>query len=107
MSDRTAFFDELYSLIVSRKHELPTGSYTACLFRRGRDVILKKVGEEAVEVVLAAKGGEPGAVINETADLVYHLMVMLADQGIKPIEIEDELRRRFERNVGLETTAGP
>lgn len=107
MSERTAFFEELYSLIVSRKQEMPMGSYTACLFRRGSDVILKKVGEEAVEVVLAAKNGEPRAVIEETADLVYHLMVMLADQGIEPVQIEAELRRRFDRKVRPETTTGP
>lgn len=106
MSYRTAFHEELYSLIISRKHELPKGSYTTYLFSQGRDEILKKVGEEAVEVVLAAKGGEPEAVINETADLVYHLMVMLADQGIEPVQIENELKRRFERNVGPETTGG-
>lgn len=107
MDDRTVFLDELYILILSRKQELPTGSYTTSLFHRGRNVILKKVGEEAVEVALAAKDGEPGAVINETADLIYHLLVMLADQGIEPVQIEHELKRRFERNIRPEKMAGP
>ena len=91
------FIDELYELIRSRKEEMPDKSYTAELFRLGIDRILKKVLEEAGEVVIAAKSERDTGreeLIYETSDLIYHLLVLLAEKGITPQEIENELIKR-------------
>ncbi len=74
---------------------MPAGSYTADLFRKGENEIVKKVGEEAVEVVVAVKGETDDRVIYESADLVYHLLVLLAWKGLTWQEVEEELARRF------------
>ena len=87
--------DRLWSVIQSRRESLPEGSYTADLFRKGENEIVKKVGEEAVEVVVAVKGEGRDRVIYESADLVYHLLVLLAAQDLTWQDIEDELARRF------------
>ncbi|HEX8164100.1 MAG TPA: bifunctional phosphoribosyl-AMP cyclohydrolase/phosphoribosyl-ATP diphosphatase HisIE [Pyrinomonadaceae bacterium] len=85
---------ELHSVVESRRRERPEGSYTTYLFERGLDKILKKVGEEATETVIAAKNGDDGALVSETADLIYHLVVMLAERGVHPDEVGGELARR-------------
>lgn len=72
----------------------PKASYVAKLFAEGRDHILKKVGEEAGEVMLAAKGGDPGEVTREAADLIFHLLVALAEAGVTPDDVAAELRAR-------------
>ena len=87
--------DQLWSVIQSRKQDLPQGSYTAELFRKGENEIVKKVGEEAVEVVVAAKGEGDDRVIYESADLVYHLLVLLAAKDLTWQDVESELARRF------------
>ena len=71
-----------------------TGSYTAKLLRAGEDEILKKVGEEAMEVILAAKGQGDARVISEVADLFYHVLVLLAARGLTLADVEAELVRR-------------
>ncbi len=86
---------ELYKIIEKRKRELPEGSYTAELFKRGEDRILQKVGEEAIETILALKSGSKEEAIYETADLLYHLLVALANRGIELKEVEEELKRRM------------
>ena len=86
--------DGLYRLILGRKTDPKDGSYTSYLFEKGLDKILKKVGEESTEVIIAAKGGDRREVIYETADLMYHVMVMLGEMGIKPEEITAELSSR-------------
>ena len=86
--------DGLYRLILGRKTDPKDGSYTSYLFEKGLDKILKKVGEESTEVIIAAKGGDRREVIYETADLMYHVMVMLGEMGIKPEEITEELSSR-------------
>lgn len=78
-----------------RKQADPASSYTAGLFARGQDAILKKIGEEAVETILAAKAGEREQIIYETADLWFHTLVMLSQHDIPPAAILDELQRRF------------
>ncbi|MBX7058126.1 MAG: phosphoribosyl-ATP diphosphatase [Leptospirales bacterium] len=88
------FFIELENLLRRRKAELPEGSYTARLFREGLDRILKKVGEEAGEVIIAAKNNDREELIHETADLVFHLQVMLVERGLSIQEIEAALRKR-------------
>ena len=84
----------LYELICGRKTSPKEGSYTTYLFEKGIDKILKKVGEECTEVVIAAKGGDRREAIYETADLCYHVMVMMAEMGITPDEIKAELASR-------------
>jgi phosphoribosyl-ATP pyrophosphohydrolase/phosphoribosyl-AMP cyclohydrolase len=86
--------DGLAVLLRSRYDERPEGSYSAYLFNEGRDKILKKIGEEATEVVIAAKGQGRERMISETADLLYHLSVLLTDEGIGWSEIAQELRKR-------------
>lgn len=86
--------DTLYQLLLSRKKELPEGSYTSYLFQKGMDKILKKVGEECTEVIIAGKGGDRAETVYETADLAYHVLVMMAELGITPEEIRTELASR-------------
>ncbi len=86
--------DELYRVIVDRRQNPKEGSYTNYLFDKGIDKILKKLGEEAAETIIAAKNRAPGEVIYETADLLYHLFVLLVEQGISLDDIYNELRRR-------------
>jgi len=86
--------DRLSELLEQRKTADPASSYVAKLYAKGMDSILKKVGEEATEAVLAAKGGNKDEIIYETADLWFHTMVMLAQAGLKPQDVLDELARR-------------
>ena len=86
--------EELFSVIESRKGGDPKVSHTAKLFAKGRGKIAKKTGEEAVEVIVAALHETPDRVVSESADLLYHLMVLWADQGIGPAEVFAELERR-------------
>ena len=84
----------LFELIEGRKKEKKEGSYTTYLFEKGLDKILKKVGEESTEVIVAAKGGDKGETVYEIADLVYHVFVLMAEAGITPEEILRELAGR-------------
>jgi phosphoribosyl-ATP pyrophosphohydrolase len=87
--------DAIYQVILDRKASPPEGSYTASLMHKGIDKILKKLGEEATEVVIAAKGGTREEIIHESADLVFHLLVLLGYTNIPPDDLYAELRRRF------------
>lgn len=93
------FLHQLYNLIKSRKTELPEGSYTTTLYQKGTNRIIQKVGEEAIETVIAAKNRDRNEIINEVSDLFYHLFVMLAEQDIEFDEIIDNL---YSRNHPLE-----
>jgi phosphoribosyl-AMP cyclohydrolase / phosphoribosyl-ATP pyrophosphohydrolase len=86
--------ERLMRVLRSRYDERPEGSYSTYLFNTGRDKILKKIGEEATEVVIAAKGQGRERVISELADLVFHLSVLMTDEGIGWREVEDELSKR-------------
>ena len=86
--------DRLGQLLEQRKAADAGSSYVAKLYAGGMDSILKKVGEEAVETILAAKEGDPGQIVYETADLWFHCLVMLAKAGLKPQDVLDELARR-------------
>jgi len=86
--------ERLGELLEQRKMADPASSYVAKLYAKGLDSILKKIGEEATETVIAAKGGNRDEVIYETADLWFHTMVMLSHANIKPQEVLDELARR-------------
>ena len=86
--------NRLAELLEQRKSADPQSSYVAKLYAKGMDSILKKVGEEAAETIIAAKNGDNEHLIYETADLWFHTMVMLAQAGLKPQDILDELARR-------------
>ena len=85
---------DLETVILERKVNPLPESYTAKLFAAGEDEIVKKIGEEVVEVILAAKGQGDERLISETADLLYHLLVLLAAHGLKLEQVEAELERR-------------
>ncbi|ACH40691.1 phosphoribosyl-ATP pyrophosphohydrolase [Citrifermentans bemidjiense Bem] len=85
----------VYRVIQERKANPNESSYTASLMAKGVDKILKKVGEEATEVVIAGKGGKREEIIYETADLIFHSLVLLGFYDIDPEEVYAELRRRF------------
>ena len=84
----------LYSLLEGRKNDKPEGSYTTYLFEKGIDKILKKVGEECTEVIVAAKGDDKKETIYELADLCYHAMVLMVEMGISIEQVRDELASR-------------
>lgn len=94
----------LSEVLEARKGADAESSYVAKLYTKGIDAILKKVGEEATETVIAAKGSDPGQIIYETADLWFHTMVMLKYLDIEPQAVLDELERRFGLS-GLEEKA--
>ena len=84
----------LYALLEGRRAALPEGSYTTYLFQKGADKILKKVGEECAETIIAAKNDVPSDTVGEISDLIYHLMVMMAEKGIPLEDVLAELDRR-------------
>jgi len=85
----------LSQVLEQRKQADPDSSYVAKLYGKGLDAILKKIGEEATETVMAAKDGDPQKIVYETADLWFHSMVLLAQQGLGPADVLAELDRRF------------
>lgn len=85
---------QLRAVIESRRRERPAGSYTTYLFDQGLDKMLKKLGEEATETVIAAKNDDAGALVSETADLLYHLSVLLVERGVTLDDVGRELARR-------------
>lgn len=86
---------QLAETIESRRRSKPEDSYVAGLCAQGRDAILKKVGEEATEAIIAAKSGDSAAIVHEVADLWFHTLVLLADCGLRPNDVLAELERRF------------
>jgi len=92
--DLSRVLDQLYALIESRERERPEGSYTTYLFDKGIDKILKKVGEESAETIIAAKNEEPEPLVAEVSDLIYHLIVLLVARGVSLDEVRAELARR-------------
>ena len=101
MSD---LLERLAQVLESRKEADPQSSYVAKLYSKGLDAILKKIGEEATETVMAAKDGDKEKIVYETADLWFHTLVLLAQQGLKPQDVLNELDRRFGLS-GLEEKA--
>ena len=93
--DREGFsYKALYDELVKRREDPVEGSYTSYLFKEGKEKILKKIGEESSEVIIAAMNDDKGEVIYESADLAYHMMVLLIEQGVSLAEITEELARR-------------
>ncbi len=95
---------QLAQVLEERKSAAPDSSYVASLYHKGLDAILKKIGEEATETVMAAKDGDKDKIIYETADLWFHSMVLLAHTGLGPEDVLKELERRFGLS-GLEEKA--
>ena len=93
--EKDEIINMLYKLIKSRKNELPEDSYTTYLFEEGIDKILKKIGEESSEVIIAAKNEPQKELVYETADLIYHLMVLLVEKDVNLDQIEAELSDRY------------
>ena len=89
--------ERLYSVVLDRKANPQEGSYTCYLFDKGLDKILKKVGEECAETIIAAKNDVPADTVGEISDLIYHLMVMMAEKGISLEDVLAELDRRAEK----------
>ena len=94
VADLGGLLNQLYDLIQSRERERPKGSYTAYLFDEGLDKILKKLGEESAETIIAAKNDDNKGLIAEVADLIYHLLVLLVERGVSLDEIHLELAKR-------------
>lgn len=93
--------NDLYEIVMSRKSQHIENSYTCYLFEKGLDKILKKVGEEASEVIIAAKNGKNEDTVNEMGDLLYHLLVLMAEQGIKPEDLYAVLVERRKKTGNL------
>src|SRR3989304_946921 len=91
------FLAQLAEIIKERKINLPENSYTTKLFKEGENRIIQKVGEEAVETVIAAKNRDKKEIINETSDLIYHLFVMLAEQEIEFEDVIENLKKRHKK----------
>jgi phosphoribosyl-ATP pyrophosphohydrolase/phosphoribosyl-AMP cyclohydrolase len=91
--------DRLYALVETRKRELPEDSYTSYLFTQGLDKILKKVGEETAETIIAAKNKDCGPLVKESADLLYHLVVMLVERGVTLEDVSVELLHRGKKGI--------
>lgn len=87
--------ERLAAVLETRKTADPESSYVARLYGKGLDAILKKIGEEATETVMAAKDGEGSRIVSEVADLWFHTLVLLAHQGLQPGQVLGELERRF------------
>ncbi len=93
--NKNDILSQLYSILISRKRQLPENSYTAELFKKGINKIAQKIGEESFEVIIAMKDEEVGDIIYESADLIFHLLVGLAYFDISPENVLKELERRF------------
>jgi len=93
-AQNSGVLERLFSTIQSRKGGDPASSYTAKLLAEGKPKIAKKLGEEATETVIAATAGTPAEVARESADLLYHLLVLWAATDVKPADVWDELARR-------------
>lgn len=96
-------WQELYCTIQSRKGQHTEGSYTCYLFDKGLDKILKKCGEECSEVIIAAKNGDNAETVLEISDLLYHLTVLMVNEGISLDDIKAELDKRGEKSGNLKT----
>jgi phosphoribosyl-ATP pyrophosphohydrolase len=101
----TDILERLTRLLNARKEADPRSSHVARLYDEGLDAILKKIGEEATETVMAAKDGEPQRIVHETADLWFHCLVMLVYKGIAPAVVLTELGNRFGQS-GIAEKAG-
>lgn len=106
MADLGKMLNEEYSVIKGRKENIREGSYTCYLFNKGIDKILKKIGEEATETIIAAKNDDKNEIVGEICDLIFHTEVMMAEKGIDWNDIACELeKRRAKENMNVEKEA--
>ena len=105
--EQTDILQALYQVIMNRKANLSDESYTASLMRKGNDKILKKLGEEATELVIAGKGGVRDEIVYEAGDLFFHTLVLLGYHDIPLDAVLDELRRRFGTSGIVEKQSRP
>lgn len=103
-NDSADVLARLAQVLEARKQADPASSYVAGLYAKGLDAILKKIGEEATELVVAAKGGDRRQIVHEAADLWFHTLVLLAREGLSPDDVLDEMARRFGQS-GLDEKA--
>lgn len=89
--------EELYEIIIARKVSANNSSYTKYLLDKGEDKILKKVGEECTEVIIASKSDNKNEIVNEISDLIYHVLVLMVNKNIDIKEVKDELKNRKEK----------
>ena len=94
-ADMSQVLHKIAEVLESRKQAEADTSYVANLYAKGQDAILKKIGEEATETVMAAKDGDKDQIVYETADLWFHTLVLLANEGLGPDDVLNELERRF------------
>ena len=92
--------DDLESVVLSRKNNPSADSYVTSLFAKGKDEILKKIGEEAIEVIIASKAEDRRQIVNELADLWFHCMVLMAEDGLSYSDVLKELESRFGKKGG-------
>ena len=104
MTAESDIIDVLYRVLVERKRADPKTSYVAGLYEQGIDEIIKKIGEEAVELAIAGKNASPAEIVHEAADLWFHSLVLLAYSGVDPSAVMSELKRRLGQS-GLEEKA--
>ncbi|MBQ3133337.1 MAG: phosphoribosyl-ATP diphosphatase [Clostridia bacterium] len=97
------FMREEYATILDRRDNPSENSYTRYLFDQGIDKILKKIGEESAETIIAAKNGDNEETVGEICDLLYHLLTLMALQGITPDDIDEKLQSRREKSGNLKT----
>lgn len=98
--------NDLYGLITDRRQKRPEGSYTTYLFNSGLDKILKKIAEEAGEVIIASKNRSSGEIVSELADLIYHLVVLMVERDVKLSDVQGELSRRASGSRSNEDAGG-
>lgn len=97
----------LYQTVLERKQTMEEGSYTAYLFNKGEEKILKKLGEECTEVIIASLSQSREDLINEMGDLLYHLVVLMAEKGVSLEDVEAELRKRAAKSHNLKAERRP
>lgn len=103
MADLGKLLEEEFSVIKNRKENITEGSYTCYLFKKGIDKILKKIGEEASEVIIAAKNDDKEEIIGEICDVIFHIEVMMAEKGISWNDITEKIaERRAKENMNVE-----
>lgn len=100
-------FEQLYETVLERKDNPEEGSYTSYLYEKGLDKILKKVGEENTEVIIAALSQNKEDLVNELGDLFYHLFVLMVQKGVSLQEVEEELDRRSHKKHNLKAERKP
>lgn len=105
--DTHSAFSMLYQTVLERQMHPEAGSYTAYLFEKGQEKILKKVGEECTEVIIAALSQTSEDLVNELADLIYHLTVLMAEKGVSMDDVENELKKRSAKKHNLKAERKP